>query len=160
MDLWQVVLLGVVQGLTEFLPISSTAHLLVAQELLGRSREEIKDDPFTVVVQLGTLFAVYVYFRRDIARLIAGFARDVWAGRFISSATPDGKTAKMIIVGTLPAGLAGLVLHKWLKETFYNPQAIAWVAIVFALLMAAAEWWAARRRRAGLPERTEVELTY
>ena len=156
MDWWQVVVLGVIQGLTEFLPISSTAHLLVAQELMGRSRDKIKDDPFTVVIQLGTLAAVYWYFRADIARLVRGFIRDVAERRFLTSATPDGRLAKQIIVGTLPVVIAGLTLHRWLKATFYNPQAIAWVAITFALLMALAEWWSARRKN----WRGEEELTY
>lgn len=160
MDLWQVALLGVIQGLTEFLPISSTAHLLVAQELLGRSREQLKDDPFTIVIQLGTLVAVYWYFRKDIVLLIKGFLRDVAEMRLIQSATPEGTTAKQIIVGTIPVVIIGLLFSKRLKETFYNPQSIAWVAISFALLMAAAEWWAARRRRAGLPERGEAQITY
>lgn len=159
MSVWHAILLGVVQGLTEFLPISSTAHLLLVQEWLGRSREDLKTDPFTVVVQLGTLFAVFAYFRRDVARLTAAFLRDVREFRLFSSATPDGRTVKLIILGTIPAGLAGVTLKTWLKDTFYNPVAIAWVAIGFGLLMAAAEWWAARRRRAGVPAKDETEIT-
>ncbi len=156
MPLWQAVLLGVIQGLTEFLPISSTAHLLVAQEVLGRSRQELKDDPFTVVIQLGTLAAVYWYFRGDIARLMRGFLRDIAERRLLSSATPDGRTAKQIIVGTIPVVVVGLLWHRWLKETFYNPHSIAWVAILFALLMAASEWWSARRKL----HRGDDEITY
>ena len=64
MPLWQAILLGVVQGLTEFLPISSTAHLLVARTLLGHAHPE---DAFTVVIQLGTLVAVFAYFRADVS---------------------------------------------------------------------------------------------
>src|ERR1043166_1299079 len=156
MPWWQVVLLGVVQGVTEFLPISSTAHLLVVQELLGRSREELKDDPFTVVIQLGTLAAVYWYFRTDIARLIAGVFRDVREGRLLTSATPDGHNARLIVVGTLPVVVIGLLLHRRLKETFYNPQAIAWVAVTFALMMGLSEWWSARRKS----WRGDDEITY
>src|SRR5262245_12980583 len=141
MDFWQVALLGVIQGLTEFLPISSTAHLLVAQELLGRSREELKDDPFTIVIQLGTLFAVYWYFRKDIVLLCKGFYRDVAELRLLKSATPEGTLAKQIIIGTIPVVIVGLLFSKKLKETFYNAHSIAWVAIIFALLMAVAEWW-------------------
>src|SRR5687768_4610993 len=100
MPLWQVVLLGTIQGLTEFLPISSTAHLLIAQELLGRSREELKDDPFTIVIQLGTLVAVYWYFRSDLLSLTRAFFRDVADLRLVSSASADGRNARRIIVGT------------------------------------------------------------
>ena len=68
MPIWEAVLLGVIQGLTEFLPISSTAHLLVARTLLGHAHPE---DAFTVVIQLGTLVAVFAYFRADVVRLLA-----------------------------------------------------------------------------------------
>ena len=74
MAIWEALLLGVVQGLTEFLPISSTAHLLFVRTLLGHPRPE---DAFTTVIQLGTLFAVVVYFRWDIARLANGLLIDL-----------------------------------------------------------------------------------
>jgi undecaprenyl-diphosphatase len=160
MPLWQVVLLGVIQGLTEFLPISSTAHLLIVQELLGRSREDLKDDPFTVVIQLGTLLAVYWYFRADVVRLTRGFFHDIVHLHLARSASVDGREARLIIVGTVPVVVVGLFLQRWLKENFYNPEAIAWVAIAFALLMAAGEWWSARRAQAGHRLRTDEELTY
>lgn len=160
MPLWQAVLLGILQGLTEFLPISSTAHLLVAQELLGRTREQLRDDPFTVVIQLGTLIAVYWYFRRDIAVLARAFLRDLMAGNIFTSGSPDARVARQIIVGTVPVVITGLLLAKWLKRSFYNPTAIAIAAIVFALLLVVAEWWATRQHRNGKTGREEVELTY
>jgi undecaprenyl-diphosphatase len=160
MPLWQAILLGIIQGLTEFLPVSSTAHLLVAQELLGRSREQLKDDPFTVVIQLGTLIAVFWYFRQDIAKLWKGFCRDVAERKFFTSATPEGRMVKLIVVGTIPVVLVGGLFAKRLKEMFYNPTAIAWVTIIFALLLAISELWHAWRQRQGKPERTEAELTY
>jgi undecaprenyl-diphosphatase len=146
MPVWHAVLLGVVQGLTEFLPISSTAHLLVARQLLGHPHPE---DAFTVVVQLGTLVAVFWYFRTDIAEIL----RDVWTGG------PGRRLGWLIVLGTVPGGLAGLFLKKWLKATFYNVPAMAIVAIVFGLLMAAAEWWAARRQRLGTPGREAGQIT-
>jgi undecaprenyl-diphosphatase len=155
MSIWEAGLLGVVQGLTEFLPISSTAHLLVARALLGHPRPE---DAFTTVIQLGTLVAVFAYFRGDVVRLGRGLLADVRAVR--PGSNPDGQTAWLIILGTVPVVLVGLFLKKWLKATFYNLPAIAWVAIVFALLLAAAEWWAARRARLGLPARGEQDVTW
>jgi len=162
MPIWQAVLLGVVQGLTEFLPISSTAHLLLVQELFfGRTPEELKDDPMTVVIQLGTVAAVFIYFRHDVVALVKGFFRDLYENRIFTSATVEGKLTKLIVVGTVPAVAVGLVLKKWLKAKFYNSPAIAVVAIVFALLLAAAEWYAARRAaRAGGKQRTEADVTY
>ncbi|MBY0456564.1 MAG: undecaprenyl-diphosphatase, partial [Gemmataceae bacterium] len=76
MPLWEAALLGLIQGLTEFLPISSTAHLVVARKLLGHDKPE---DAFTVVIQLGTLVAVFVYFRADIAKMLGGLWADVRA---------------------------------------------------------------------------------
>ncbi len=153
MFIWEAILLGVVQGLTEFLPISSTAHLLVVRKLLGHAHPE---DAFTVVIQLGTLVAVFVYFRADIARLLAGLWADIRAFRIAS--TPDSRLGWLIVLGTVPAVVVGFTLKKSLKETFFNLLSIAIVSVVFALLMQASEWWAARRTRLGLPTKGEPEL--
>jgi undecaprenyl-diphosphatase len=145
MPIWQAVVLGIVQGLTEFLPISSTAHLLLVQEWwFGRSPEQLEKDPITVVIQLGTLFAVFVYYRDDIWHMLKAFLGDLRHGYWISSRTHDGRLAKLIIVGNIPAGLVGLFLHHQLKETFYNATSIGIVAIVFATVMFVSEWWAKR----------------
>src|SRR5260221_6102477 len=102
MSIWEAAILGIVQGLTEFLPISSTAHLLVVRQLLGHEHPE---DAFTVVIQLGTLVAVFAYFRTDIARLVHGVLLDVKAFRI--GATPAGRMAWLIVLGTLPAAAIG-----------------------------------------------------
>lgn len=146
MPIWEAVLLGVVQGLTEFLPISSTAHLLAARQLLGHPHPE---DAFTVVIQLGTLFAVFAYFRHDIAHLLLGLWVD--ARRFRIGSTPAGRLAWLIGVGTVPAVAVGFLFKKQLKQTFFNLQSVAIVAIAFALLLALAEWWAHRRARRQAP---------
>lgn len=155
MSVWEAVLLGVVQGLTEFLPISSTAHLLVARKLLGHAHPE---DAFTVVIQLGTLVAVFVYFRADIARLLLGLWSDVRSLKLAS--TPDSRTGWLIVLGTVPAVVVGFTLKKWLKVTFFNLPSIAVVSIVFAVLMAAAEWWSSRRKKLGVAAKVEADLTW
>ena len=97
MPLWFAALLGLVQGLSEFLPISSTAHLRLIPALLGRP------DPgaaFTAVIQLGTLIAVIVYFARELAKM----ARAVVVDR----AAKEARLAWLIILGTLPIGIAGV----------------------------------------------------
>lgn len=144
MPLWEAILLGVIQGLTEFLPISSTAHLLVAREWLGHADPK---DSFTTVVQLGTLVAVFIYFRTDILHILKAVGSDLRARRF--AASPDSRLAWLIVLGTIPAGLAGLLFQKKIKAAFYNTQSMAVVAIVFALLMLAAEVW--HKRRKGAP---------
>ena len=75
---WEAVLLGVVQGLTEFLPVSSTAHLLAVRRLLGHDHPE---DAFTTVIQLGTLVAVFAYFRADILAILQALLGDLRARR-------------------------------------------------------------------------------
>jgi undecaprenyl-diphosphatase len=153
MSVWGAVLLGVVQGLTEFLPISSTAHLLVTRKLLGHAHPE---DAFTVVIQLGTLFAVFAYFRADVVRLARGLLGDLKARRV--GATRDGQVAWLIALGTIPAVAVGFTLKDWLKETFFALYPVAAVSIVFALLMLASEVWAARRARRGLSPRDESSV--
>src|SRR5947208_4458605 len=133
MPIWDAVLLGMIQGVTEFLPISSTAHLLVARALL---HHEHPDDAFTVVIQLGTLAAVFVYFRAEVARMLKGLWADIRARRLAS--TPDSRLGWLIVLGTVPAVVVGFLFKKQLKEDFSRPLPIAIVAIVFALLMAAA----------------------
>jgi undecaprenyl-diphosphatase len=154
MAIWEAVLLGVVQGLTEFLPISSTAHLLVARELLGHPRPQ---DAFTTVIQLGTLVAVFAYFRRDVVVILRGLLGDVRARKFASN--PASRMGWLIALGTVPAVVAGVVLKKWLKATFYNAPAMAAVSVLFALMMAGVELWVAGRRRRNLPVTEEGEIT-
>ena len=155
MSIWEAALLGVIQGLTEFLPISSTAHLLVARKLMGHEKPE---DAFTVVIQLGTLAAVFVYFRPDILRMLKGLVTDIRARRLAS--TPDSRLGWLIVLGTVPAVLVGFAFKTWLKATFFNPTSIAVVAVVFALLMAASEWWAVRRANRGQTPRAETAITW
>lgn len=154
MPIWQAVVLGVIQGVTEFLPISSTAHLLVARGLMGHPHPE---DAFTVVIQLGTLAAVFVYFRSDIVAMLRGLFADLKARRIGSTA--GSRLGWLVVLGTVPAVLVGVLLKKQLKAAFFNPPAIAVVAIVFALLMLASEWYA-RRRAAHTPPRDATAITW
>jgi undecaprenyl-diphosphatase len=151
MPIWEAILLGVIQGLTEFLPISSTAHLVFARELLGHKNPE---DAYTTIIQLGTLFAVLWYFRQDIFNLSKAFLLEFKTLRFCR--TPESRMAWLIILGSIPVVVLGLLAKKPLKENFYNIKAMAIVAIVFALLMAFAEWWAHRRQK----HRQEGDVTW
>lgn len=153
MPVWEAVLLGVVQGLTEFLPISSTAHLIVVRQVLGHAHVE---DAFTVVIQLGTLAAVFAYFWPDVTRMLWGLAVDL---RHLSFAgNPDSRLCWLIVLGSLPAILIGAALKDWLKRTFFNVPSVAVVSVVFAGLMLAAEWWAVRRAAQGRAAKDEGDL--
>src|ERR1700676_4697064 len=140
----EAIVLRIIQGLTEFLPISSTAHLRLIPALLGW------EDPgaaFTAVIQWGTWAASVIYLRHDIIRLLSAFFQGLRTGR--PFATHDARLAWMIAVGTVPIVVFGLLLEKHIKGPFRSLYVIAAAAIVLALVMLLAEWWAARRRKAG-----------
>ncbi len=122
-------ILGVVQGLTEFLPISSSAHLRVVGELLGT-------DPgasFTAVTQIGTETAVVVFFFRDIVRIVKAWALAVVGRRPHSD--PDARLGWLIIVGTLPIGVLGFALQDLIRDDARNLWLIATTLWVFALIL-------------------------
>ncbi len=141
MPLEQAILLGVVQGLTEFLPISSTAHLLVVREWLGHENPK---DAFTTVIQLGTLLAVFAYFAKDIARMTVAVLRDLPRRKLGSS--PDSKLAWLIVLGTVPVVAVGFALKDFIKAHFYGNLSLGAAAILFALLMLASEVWTKIRK--------------
>jgi undecaprenyl-diphosphatase len=148
MTLLQAIILGIVQGLTEWLPISSTAHLRIVPALLGW------DDPgaaFTAVIQLGTFAAVVVYFWRDVARILAATLRDLLSGRPLAS--PDARLGWMIAAGTVPIVICGLAFKGWIKDELRSLYVIAAALIVVALAMAWAERRMLRRRARGFEER-------
>src|SRR5262245_17058883 len=101
MPLWFAAVLGLIQGLTEFIPISSSAHLRIAPALFGQN------DPgaaFTAVIQLGTLLAVLAYFAKDLVELPVALVR--------APSSPDGRLPWLLAVGTVPIVIAGLALRK------------------------------------------------
>ena len=132
MPLWFAALLGLVQGLSEFLPISSTAHLRLIPALLGRP------DPgaaFTAVIQLGTLIAVIVYFARELAKM----ARAVVVDR----AAKEARLAWLIILGTLPIGIAGVAAKPFITGDARSLWVVAVALIVVAIVM----WFTDREAR-------------
>lgn len=109
MSLLAAALLGLVQAATEFLPVSSTAHLLIFGELMGHGLDEPRFRAFVDVIQSGTALAVVVYFREDLWRILAGSLRALAAGRPFS--TPEARLGWLIVMGTVPAALLGKLLE-------------------------------------------------
>ncbi|MCP9798488.1 MULTISPECIES: undecaprenyl-diphosphate phosphatase [Cyanophyceae] len=142
---WHAFVLGVVQGLTEFLPISSTAHLKVVPVLLGWGDPGVA---FTAVIQLGSIAAVLGYFRKDLAEVSAGVARAFRHGQWND---PPARLGVAIVLGTVPILLAGLAIKVLLPGYETSPlrslTSIAIVSIVMALLLALAELVGRRRRQ-------------
>ncbi|NDK30386.1 undecaprenyl-diphosphate phosphatase [Nesterenkonia haasae] len=134
--LWiEAIILGLTQGLTEFLPISSSAHLRIVGEFLPGA-----SDPgaaFTAISQLGTETAVLVYFWRDILRILRAWLSAVTGN--LEHSDPDARMGWMIIVGTIPIVTFGLVLERYIDTTFRTLWLIATTLIVFAVFLAIAD---------------------
>jgi len=142
---WHALVLGVVQGLTEFLPISSTAHLKVVPVLLGWGDPGVA---VTAVIQLGSIAAVLAYFRNDLAEVMHGISRAFRHGQW---SDPQARLGVAIALGTLPILIAGLLLKRFVPDYDSSPlrsmTSIGIVSIVMALLLALSELVGRRRRR-------------
>ena len=141
MSIVEAVVLGLVQGLTEFIPVSSTAHLEIVPALLGWG------DPgaaASAVIQFGTWIAALIYFARDIVRLVAGFFRGLMTRRLLSDT--DSREAWLVIIGTIPIVILGLLLKKHIESTFRGLWIVTIMVIVVAVLLQLAEWYARRRQ--------------
>ncbi len=143
MTLLQALVLGLVQGATEFLPISSSAHLVLVRWLLGWRFDGRAAFAFDVLVQLGTLVAVLAYFARDLWRLLRAIGRALVRGK--PWGDPDARLGWLVLAATVPAAVAGVLLHDWVEEAFRRPALAAAFLLVTAAMLLVAE---ARRTRA------------
>lgn len=134
MDIVQIIVLALVQGLTEFLPISSSAHLILVPMLTNWQDQGLA---FDVAVHAGTLAAVVFYFRREVSRMFMQ-----WFGSLAGQHTPDSRLAWAVLIGTIPVGLAGLLFKDVIELHLRSPLVIATTTIVFGLLL-----WVADRKQ-------------
>ncbi len=142
MSLLSAVLLGIVQAATEFLPVSSTAHLLVFGELLGHDLADARFRAFATIIQSGTTLAVLVYFRREIGALVHAGVRSIVRGRPLETA--DSRLAWFIVLGTLPAAVFGKLLERRIEAL--GNWVIAVSLVVLGLVLLAAERLARHER--------------
>jgi undecaprenyl-diphosphatase len=155
MTKWQALIIGIIQGLTEFLPISSTAHIRIVPELLGW------DDPgaaFTAVIQWGTLVAAILYFWRDIVSLTKAFLTETFSGKFCQSY--EAKLAWMIVLGTLPIVVLGLTFKKYIETSLRSLYYISASMVLLALALLLAEWLVKWRERRKYKEKGFSDLSW
>ncbi|EIW87550.1 UDP pyrophosphate phosphatase [Alishewanella agri BL06] len=127
MSTLEVIILSIIQGITEFLPISSSAHLILPSAIFGWEDQGIA---FDVAVHVGTLLAVMLYFRQDIANLTVG-----WIKSLGGQHSTDSKLAWWVILATIPAGFAGLLAADLIETFLRSPWVLAITTIVFGLLL-------------------------
>ncbi|MEX2961434.1 undecaprenyl-diphosphate phosphatase [Microbulbifer sp. TYP-18] len=146
MDTFQIAVLAVIQGLTEFLPISSSAHLILPAEVLGWPDQGLA---FDVAVHFGSLLAVVIYFRSELWALL----RDGLGGLVDRQFTDDGRLAWLLVLATIPAGLIGLLFKGFIEVHFRSATVIAFASIGFGVLL----WWA---DAVGKRQETLVQLNW
>ena len=129
MDILQSIILGLLQGLTEFLPISSSAHLILLPKLLGWADQGLLYD---IAAHFGSLLALLIYFRQDLQKMIGG-----WVNSFSNGQNTEANMVWSLIIATIPICLAGLFFHRE-ADLLREPLIIAAATVLFGLLL----WWA------------------
>ncbi len=137
-DIVQIIILGLIQGLTEFLPISSSAHLILVPVILGWQDQGLA---FDVAVHIGSLIAVVTYFRKDIQAMTS----DWFSSIFSRSSVGDSRLAWAVIFGTIPAGIAGLLLNDFVETQLRSEIVIAYATIGFGVLLMVGDWYGNRK---------------
>ena len=139
MNVFSAIFLGLIQGLTEFLPISSSAHVQIAQQLLGLDRSMTAPEltAFIATIQLGTEFAVLIFFWKDIVRIVKAWSKGLFSAT--ARKNPDTKLGWLIIVGSLPVVFIGLAFKDAIEGTLRNLWIIGVTLVVFGLILAWAD---------------------
>lgn len=154
MSWFEAIVLGVIQGLTEFLPVSSSAHLLVLSKIFGWG------DPgaaFTAVTQIGTEAAVLIYFRHDIARILSAWFRSL--AHADARGTPDARLGWYVIVGTIPIVVLGVAFTEQIETIARNLWLTAAMLAIFGVLLGVADRWGRKDREiSSLTARNAVAL--
>jgi undecaprenyl-diphosphatase len=147
MTIFQSFLLGIIQGLTEFIPVSSTAHLLISQYLLGIPASDAMF-AFLVLVQLGTIASLIVYFWKDLLTIVVDTLKSLSGLRNFNSLPQNAKLGWYIVIATIPALLAGVLFKPFVEALFKTPITEAAIRLfAAAVLLALAEYFGKRTRK-------------
>ena len=141
----EAIFLGILQGMTEFLPISSSAHIRIAGEIFGTNQDP--GATFTAITQIGTELAVLIYFRKDILRIIKAWFSQILRRDLIGGEKTDARMGWLIIVGTLPIVALGYLGQDVIKTDFRSLWLIATTLIVFGLILGAADKYGKSERQ-------------
>lgn len=142
MDIVQLIVLSLVQGITEFLPVSSSAHLILVPKLTGWQDQGLL---FDVAVHVGTLLAVLLYYRKDVTNMATAFLGQ----GFKKGMNDDTRLAWAVILGTIPLGLVGLLGKDFIEQNLREPLVIAASTVVFGVLLGLAAWMNKAERKLG-----------
>ena len=132
-------MLALLQGLTEFLPISSSAHLVLMPRLVGWEDQGLA---FDVAVHMGTLVAVITYFRHELTKMLVDWLQSITGGK----PTPEARLAWLVLLATLPVAITGLLLHDFIETYLRSPLVITVTTVVFGLLLWWSDWHGRQRR--------------
>ena len=144
MNIVEAVLLGAVEGITEFLPVSSTGHLTIAEKLLGYHIEDADITAFTAIIQSGAVLATVLFLRRDIARIVPAWLRGLASAR--ARDNPDYRFGWAVIIGSIPIGVVGLLFQDTIETTLRSLWFVAGALIVWSAVMAFADHAATQTR--------------
>ena len=148
MQWWQAIILGIIEGVTEFLPISSTGHLTIAQKLMGMSLEDQSLLAFTAVIQIGAIIAAIIYFWDDIWRVLGAWWVGLWAAE--KRKKFDYKYGWAIIIGSVPIALVGLLF----KDEIETVLRSLWFVAIGLIVWSGVMWLADRYGKATRPEKS------
>ena len=150
MHLWEAVVLGALEGFTEFLPVSSTGHLTIAEKLMGYRIDDPDVTAFTAIIQVGAVLATVIYLRDDLFRLLGAFFRGLRSDEV--RRTRDFRFAIMVLAGSIPIGIVGLAFKDQIETTLRSLWFVGFSLILFSGVM----WWA---DRVGTQRRHQDDIT-
>jgi undecaprenyl-diphosphatase len=137
LNILEAVLLGAVEGITEFLPVSSTGHLTIMEKLLGFSIDDPDITAFTAIIQSGAVIATVIFLRRDVARIVPAWLRGLFNAR--DRDNPDFRFGWAVILGSIPIGVVGLLFQDTIETTLRSLWFVAWALIAWSGVMAFAD---------------------
>jgi undecaprenyl-diphosphatase len=156
MQWWHAILLGIVEGLSEFLPISSTGHLTVVEKLLGYPIDDAGITAFTAIIQVGAILAAILYFLKDIVRLAVAWFKGLFSKEARSN--PDYRLGWGVIVGSIPIAIVGLALQKIIEGGLRNLWVVAGALILWSVVLFLADRASVQSAPRGTP-RGEESMT-